>query len=105
MSILANTYPVQADLPLVQALFSSDIGATQLLFALGVVMALISVFGPVISSFFKAIHTAAQPHLSLEERKRYRTLKSVWALNNMANDLDHSQPNQAAELRLLASRA
>lgn len=104
MSILHITYPVQVALPAAQSLFGSAFAIARPVFGAGALMTLLMVFKPLVTGVFQAIGLVFRPRLSLEDRKSRRTMRDVLMLNRMARELEFSQPNQAAELRMLASR-
>ena len=105
MSILNVTYPVQAALPVAQSFFSSAFAIARPVFGAGALMTVLMVFKPLVVGVLHAIRLVFSPRLSLEDRKSRRTLHDVLMLNRMARELDQTQPNQAAELRYLASRS
>jgi hypothetical protein len=104
MSILHNIYPVQAALPVAQSFFGSTTAMVRPLFGAAALTTLLVVFRPLVIGVFQATRLVFSPRLSLDDRKVRRTMKDVLMLNRMARDLDQTQPNQAAELRFLASR-
>src|SRR5579871_3694156 len=95
-SVLSLGYPIQV----VQAfaVYSRP------LFGLGAFVTFIMMFKPMIVGMFQAVRLVFSPRLTLEERNSRRTLQGVLMLNRMARDIEHFEPNQAAELRQLASR-
>ena len=104
ISILHITYPIQAALPVAQSFFNSAFAVARPIFGAGALMTVLMMFKPLVVGVLQAIKLVFSPRLSLDERNSRRTLRGVLMLNRMARDLDQSQPNQAAELRLLASR-
>ena len=100
-SILSISYPVQA----LQTIAGSAAVYARPLFGLGALATMLMVFKPMVVGMFQAIRLVFSPRLSLEDRKSRRTLHDVLMLNRMARELDQTQPNQAAELRYLASRS
>src|SRR5581483_5362594 len=74
------------------------------LFGLGALATFFVMFKPMLLGMFQAIRLVFSPRLTLEERKSRRTLQGVLMLNRMARDIEQFEPNQAAELRQLASR-
>jgi hypothetical protein len=104
MTIFNIIYPVQAALPYVRTFFGSASTVARPLFGLGALMSVLMLFKPLLLGVLQAIRLVFSPRLSLEQRNEQRTLRGVLILNRMARDLDQSQPNQAAELRMLASR-
>ena len=71
--------------------------------ATGVVIGMLLLFRPLLTGLLRAAWIAVWPHLSLEQRRARRVMRSVQILNKMAREVDYSQPNLAAELRLLAA--
>jgi hypothetical protein len=76
----------------------------QPLVGVGILVALLLVFRPLLTGLLRAALLVIKPRQSLEERQSRRVMKSVFMLNRMAKDFDATQPSQAAELRWLASR-
>jgi hypothetical protein len=74
------------------------------LFGLGALATFFVMFKPMLLGMFQAIRLVFSPRLTLEERNSRRTLQGVLMLNRMARDIEQFEPNQAAELRQLASR-
>jgi hypothetical protein len=105
MTIFQIIYPAQAALPFARTFLSSASTVARPLFGVGALMSVLMVFKPLLLGVLQAIRLVFKPRRSLEERNEQRTLRGVLMLNRMARDLDQSQPNQAAELRMLASRA
>lgn len=99
-SILSISYPVQA----LQAIAGSAVIYARPLFGLGALATMLMMFKPMIVGVLQAIRLVFRPRLTLEERNGRRTLQGVLMLNRMARDLESREPNQAAELRQLASR-
>jgi hypothetical protein len=97
MSILAITTPAQAFASALATVARPALG-------LGAVASVFMLFKPLTVGLYRAVVIAIRPRPSREQRENRRTLRSVLMLNRMANDLDASQPNQAAELRMLAAR-
>jgi hypothetical protein len=104
MSIFNIIYPVQAALPYARTFLGSASTVARPLFGIGALMSVLMMFKPLLVGVLQAIRLVFNPRLTLEERNEQRTLRGVLMLNRMARDLDQSQPSQAAELRLLASR-
>ena len=98
--ILSFGYPAQA----LQAFAASAATYARPLLGLGVLAAFLVVFKPMVLGLFQAIRLIFSPRLTLEERNSRHTLQSVLMLNRMARDIEHLEPNQAAELRQLAGR-
>lgn len=104
MSIFALASPVQAAGPAVQTFARVAMNVARPVFGVGALMTILMMFKPLVKGMFQAVRLVVSPRLSLEERNSRRTLHDVLMLNRMARELDQSQPNQAAELRWLASR-
>ena len=97
-------YPMQVALPGAQYFFSNFFAVARPLFGAGALMTFFMMFKPMIVGVLQAIRLAFSPRQTLEERNGRRTLAGVLMLNRMARDLDQTDPNLAAELRLLAGR-
>ncbi len=104
MSILAAVYPAQVAVPAAQAFVRVAATVARPLVGVGALMTLTMMFKPLVKGMLQATALVFHPRLSLEERNSRRTLRDVLMLNRMAKELELSQPNQAAELRWLASR-
>ena len=74
------------------------------MFRLGIFATLVFVFKPLAIGLLRAALLVLKPRQSLRQSRRRNNLRGVLMLNRMANELDRTQPNLAAELRLLASR-
>jgi len=74
------------------------------LLGLGVFAILLFVFKPLTYGLLRAALLVLKPHQPLQQRNSYSNQCGVLMLNRMANELDMTQPNLAAELRLRASR-
>ncbi len=99
-SILSIEYPVQA----LQTIAGSAAMYARPLFGLGALATFLMMFKPMVMGVFQAIRLVLSPRLTLEERNSRRKLQGVLMLNRMARDVEQFEPNQAAELRQLASR-
>lgn len=97
MSLVQLINPLQMALPVV-------INIGRPLLGFGALMSVFVFFRPLLLGVLHAAKLLVAPARSLEDRKGLRKLSGVLMLNRMANDLDASQPNLAAELRLLAGR-
>lgn len=104
MSTIALAFPAQAAIPVAQAFISNVFSAIRPLVGLSAFVAFIMLFKPLLMGVVHAVLLVFKPRHSLEERQRRHNLRGVLMLNRMAKDFDVSQPNLAAELRLLASR-
>ena len=107
MSILTLAYPVQAAISLAQTFSSSVVLALRSVLGigiLGVVTVFVMVFKPLIVGFLRAVHLVIQPRISAQQRQLLQRLEGVQLLNQLAKDVDATQPNLAAEMRYLAAR-
>ena len=93
-------YPTQ----ILQAFAGPAAMVARPLFGLGALATFFVMFRPLVMGVFQAIRLTIFPRLTLEERNSRRTLQGVLMLNRMARDIEQFEPNQAAELRQLASR-
>jgi hypothetical protein len=84
--------------------FAGTAGVARPLLGLGVMAALLVVFKPLLVGVLRAASLVFSPRKSLEERNARRRVKSALAVNLLAREFEATQPNQAAELRSLASR-
>src|SRR6478672_239860 len=101
MSILTIAFPAQAAIPVAQAAFGGLAVAARPLFGLGILIALLMLFKPLLTGLLRAALLLVRPRRSLEERRSRQTLRSVLMLNGLARDVETSQPGLAAELRML----
>lgn len=104
MSILTFVSPAQSALPVVRTFAGSMLGAARPLFGLGVFVTVLMVFKPLITGMLRALLMLLTPRQTTEQRMRRAHLRDMLLLNRMANELDSSQPNLAAEFRGFASR-
>jgi len=75
----------------------------RVLLGLGVLLALLIVFKPLVLGILRAALMLMVPRKSLEQRLSQHRFNGVQILNRMANDYAGSQPNLATELRNLAA--
>lgn len=104
MSILSIAFPVQAAIPFAQAFAGTFASVARPLLGLSLLITLGMIFKPLLIGILRAALLVLQPRVSHEVRASRRSLRGVLMLNRMARDLDGSQPNLAAEMRMLASR-
>ena len=104
MSVLSFATPAQAAITGALPFLRSAAVAARPLLGLGALVSLLMLFRPLVVGLFRAAVIAIVPRRSVEERKHRRTLSGVLLLNRMARELDTTQPNLAAEMRLLAAR-
>jgi hypothetical protein len=100
MSFLSIAFPAEAAAPVLYAVGA----AARPLIGFGIFAALLVLFKPLIAGVLRAALLVITPRKLLEERKAREKYQGVLMLNRMARDYESSQPNQAAELRSLASR-
>ncbi len=62
------------------------------------------IFRPLITGMLRAVMLLLNPRLTREQKTASRNLRNTLTIRRIANDLDNSSPNMAAELRALASR-
>ena len=74
------------------------------LFGLGIFVTLALVFKPFAQVLLRAALQLFKPRQPRELGASRNNLRGVLMLNRMARELETSQPNLSAELRLLASR-
>jgi len=75
------------------------------LFGVGILATLLVGFKPLAIALLRAALLVLKPRESEEQRTIRNNLRGVLMLNSMATELETTQPNLAAELRLLACRA
>lgn len=103
MSLLSFALPIAA-LPAAEAFAGTAVSVARPLLGLGMLAALMVMFKPLLVGLLRAALLVISPRRSIEERNARRLLKSALMLNRMAREMEDTQPNQAAELRWLASR-
>lgn len=62
------------------------------------------IFRPLMIGMLRAVMMLLNPRLTREQKTASRNLRNTLTIRRIANDLDNSSPNMAAELRALASR-
>ena len=105
MSMLSMIFPMQAALPAAQAVAGSAVGIARPLLGVSAFAAVLLAFKPLLSGVLRAALLAISPRQTVEERNRRTKMQGVLMLNQMARDLDATQPSLAAELRSFAGRA
>jgi hypothetical protein len=101
MPSIANTFPVQAIMPVAQVAAATAINVTPPLFGLGILVTVLMMFKLLLTGLLRALLNIFKPSYSLEERTSPEHTKM---LNRMASELETSQPGTATELRLLVFR-
>jgi hypothetical protein len=71
---------------------------------LGALLAILMVFKPLVLGLLRAAWLTIKPRQSLEQRMLQRKLRGMSMLERLATKFEASQPNLAAELRVLAGR-
>ncbi|HEX2531270.1 MAG TPA: hypothetical protein VHK70_07335 [Burkholderiaceae bacterium] len=74
------------------------------LVGVGFIAALLMIFRPLVNGLLRSALLVFKPRRSLEQRQGQKNFDSVLLVNRMAKELEATQPNLAAELRLLAAR-
>jgi hypothetical protein len=74
------------------------------LLGLIILAAILIIFRPLITGMLRAVMLLLNPRLTREQKTASRNLRNMLTIRRIANDLDNSSPNMAAELRALASR-
>jgi hypothetical protein len=69
-----------------------------------ILAAILIIFRPLITGMLRAVTMLVNPRLTREQKSASRNLRNMLTIRRIANDLDTSSPNMAAELRALASR-
>ena len=104
MNFLNIAFPATSALPVAEAVISTLIASFRPLLGLGVLTTMLVVFKPLLAGMLRALKLAVFPNKTREEKSALRNLRSMLAVRNIANDLDSTSPNMAAELRALAAR-
>lgn len=104
MSIWALAIPAEAALPMAEALAVTAARFSRPLLGLGAIAGFLMLFKPLLIGILQAGLLVLRPRRTLAERGQRQRLADALLLNRLARRLEESQPNQASELRLLASR-
>ena len=104
MTFLNIAFPVASALPVSQMAISTVVGAARPLLGLGIVATMLVVFKPMLMGMLRAALLVISPRQSREEKTAGRNLRNMLTIRRIANDLDGTSPNMAAELRALAAR-
>ncbi len=101
MSILSIAFPFEA-----AASFAGvAIGAARPLIGISLFATVLLLFKPLLKGLLQAGLLTLSPRKSFEDRRAAQQVRSATLLNRIAGSYEASQPNLAAELRQLASRA
>lgn len=104
MSIWSLAFPAEVALPLAETVTLSAARFSRPLLGLGATAGLLMLFKPLLTGILHAMLLILRPRRSLEQRSAQQHLRDVLLLNRLARHFDESQPNQAVELRAMASR-
>ena len=104
MTFLNIAFPAASALPISQFTISSVLASLRPLLGLGMIATLMLIFKPLLIGVFRAISLLFSPAKTREQKSALRNLANILAIRRVANDLDRSSPNMAAELRALAAR-
>ncbi|MCH8621498.1 hypothetical protein [Undibacterium sp. TS12] len=104
MSFLTIAFPVANALPVSQIAISAVVGAARPLLGLGILATMLIVFKPMLVGMLRAALLVISPKKTREEKTAGRNLRNMLAIHRIANDLDGTSPNMAAELRAMAAR-
>lgn len=103
MSILTLAYPVQAATSLAQG-FSGALRAIVGVGVVGIMAVVTVVFKPLAAALQKVARSAVHPRMSKQQRKLLSEWEGSQLLNELAKEVDATQPSLAAEMRYLAAR-
>jgi hypothetical protein len=104
MSFLNIAFPAASALPVAQVAVTSIIAAARPLLGLGILVTVLIVFKPLIMGMLRAALLVFNPKMTRDQKTASRNLRNMLTIRRIANDLDYSSPNMAAELRALAAR-
>lgn len=104
MSIWALAFPAEAAIPVVETLALTAARMSRPLLGVGLGAGLLVLFKPLLIGLLQAALLVVRPRRTLEQRSARQNLRDMLLLYRLARQYDESQPNQAAELRALASR-
>lgn len=93
MSYLLSIVPAQVMLPYARPFLG-----------FGALVAILMVFKPLVLGLLRAAWLTIKPRQSLEQRMLQRKLRGMSMLERLATKYETSQPNLAAEMRVLAGR-
>jgi hypothetical protein len=103
MTFLNIAFPATSALPVAEVAISALVAAARPLIGLSILTTMLLVFKPLITGMLRALKLAVFPNKTREEKSAMRNLRML-AVRNIANELDSTSPNMAAELRALAAR-
>ena len=103
-TFLNIAFPATSALPVAEVAISALVAAARPLIGLSILTTMLLVFKPLITGMLRALKLAVFPNKTREEKSAMRNLRSMLAVRNIANELDSTSPNMAAELRALAAR-
>ena len=104
MSLFAFALPAEMALFDASALLAAAAAALRPVLGLGALATLMVVFKPLWMGILRAALILIKPRKSLEQRIARSKFKGQQLMRRLANDQAVSQPNLAAELRMLAGR-
>ncbi len=104
MTFLNIAFPVASALPVSQIAISAVVASARPLLGLGILATMLIVFKPMLMGMLRAALLVISPKQSREQKTASRNLRNMLTIRRIANDLDRSSPNMAAELRALAAR-
>jgi len=104
MNFLNIAFPASSALPVAEVAIATLIASARSLLGMGILVTMAIVFKPLLAGVLRAAKLAVFPNKTREQKSALRNLRNMLTVRRIANDLEHSSPNMAAELRALASR-
>jgi len=104
MNFLNIAFPATSALPVAEFAITTFIASARSLLGMGFLVAMLVVFKPLLTGVLRAAKLFVFPNKTREQKSALRNLRNMLTVRRIANDLDRSSPNMAAELRALAAR-
>lgn len=91
-------------LPIAQIAMTNILAVARPLLGLAILVTTLIVFKPLLLGMLRAALLVVHPKLTRDQKTASRNLRNMLTIRRIANDVNYSSPNMAAELRALASR-
>ncbi|QJQ06479.1 hypothetical protein EJG51_012135 [Undibacterium piscinae] len=91
-------------LPIAQIAMTNILAVARPLLGLAILVTILIVFKPLLLGMLRAALLVVHPKLTRDQKTASRNLRNMLTIRRIANDVNYSSPNMAAELRALASR-
>jgi hypothetical protein len=91
-------------LPIAQIAMTNILAVARPLLGLAILATILIIFKPLLLGMLRAALLVVHPKLTRDQKTASRNLRNMLTIRRIANDVNYSSPNMAAELRALASR-